>query len=97
MARPSAELLLEHIDDNMRSYAVCASAGIYAVYYRGQPISLRMTPNIETPEYPNAKYPKTSFANPGHAFNLAERLNKRFNTDEFVVMLMNPVREIREL
>jgi hypothetical protein len=28
MARPSAELLLEHIDDNMRSYAVCASAGI---------------------------------------------------------------------
>ena len=31
-------------------------------------------------------YKKTSFSNPGHAFNLAERLNKQFNTDEFCVV-----------
>ena len=38
--------------------------------------------------YPGPKYKKTSFSNPGHAFNLAERLNKQFNTDEFCVVRM---------
>jgi hypothetical protein len=27
-----------------------------------------------------------SFSNSGHAFNLAEKLNKTFNTDEFQVI-----------
>jgi hypothetical protein len=36
--------------------------------------------------YPGPKYKKTSFSNPGHAFNLAERMNKLFKTEDFVVV-----------
>ena len=96
MPRPSAEILLEDIDDSMRSYAVCVSHGVYTVLYGGQPISIRITPNIETPEYPNHKYPRTSFNNSGHAFNLAERLNQRFDTDLFTVCAMRPGRNISD-
>jgi len=36
--------------------------------------------------YPGPKYKKVSFSNSGHAFNLADRLNKKFNTDKFSVV-----------
>ena len=32
------------------------------------------------------KYKKVSFSNPGHAFNLAQRLNKIFQSDDFTVV-----------
>jgi len=35
--------------------------------------------------YPGPKYKKTSFSNPGHAHNLAKKLNDLFDTDEFSV------------
>jgi hypothetical protein len=36
--------------------------------------------------YPGPKYPKVSFSNPGHAINLAKKLNSLFSTDEFEVV-----------
>ena len=35
--------------------------------------------------YPGPKYKKVSFSNPGHARNLAKKLNSMFNTTEFKV------------
>ena len=35
-----------------------------------------------------AKYRKIAFASPGHAFNLAEWLNRQFRTTEFTVYLL---------
>ena len=32
------------------------------------------------------QYKKTSFSNPGHAHNLALKLNDMFNCDQFTVM-----------
>ena len=96
MSRPSAEIILEDIDDNMRSYAVCVSHGVYTVLYAGRPISIRVTPNLEISDYTNQKYPRTSFNNSGHAFNLAQRLNQRFCTDLFTVCVMYPGRTISE-
>lgn len=35
--------------------------------------------------YPGPKYKKVSFSNPGHAINLAKKLNKVFATEDFKV------------
>tara|TARA_A100001037_G_C15025021_1_gene578225 strand:+ start:692 stop:952 length:261 start_codon:yes stop_codon:yes gene_type:complete len=55
---------------------------IYAVYYQEKPINLR---TLNTLGRSGLKYKKVSFSNPGHAFNLAERLNKLFKTTDFEV------------
>jgi len=95
MSRHKPTILLQDIDEDYRAYEVCAADHIYAVCYQGKPFTLRMHPNIEVPLV-GPKYVKSSFTNSGHAFNLAEKLNIRFNTEEFNVMLMTPVRVLRE-
>ena len=95
MSRPRPTILLEHIDDNMRAYQVCEADAIYAVCYKGRPIKIKTQANIEI-EYPGPKYSKTSFPTPGHAFNLAERLNQRFDTTDFTVVMMTEGRKISE-
>ena len=35
--------------------------------------------------YPGPKYKKVSFSNPGHAHNLAQKLNELFNSEDFAV------------
>jgi hypothetical protein len=39
--------------------------------------------------YPGPKYKKVSFSNPGHARNLAKKLNKLFKTADFAVFKLN--------
>ena len=38
--------------------------------------------------YPGPKYKKVSFSNPGHAINLAKKLNTLFKCDKFSVVLL---------
>ena len=54
------------------------------MYYERKPINLRTLNTLVN--YPGPKYKKVSFSNSGHAFNLADRLNKKFNTDLFSVV-----------
>ena len=91
MSRPKPKILFEFVDKNYKSEQVLEANAIYAVCYSGQPINLRNL-NVMI-DYPGPKYKKCSFSNPGHAFNLAERVNKLFNTDNFAVhqMIMGPV------
>lgn len=84
MARPKPNILLEHVDKNYNSEQILEASAIYAVYYKGNPINLRTLSTLVN--YPGPKYKKISFSNSGHAFNLADRLNKQFNTDEFNVV-----------
>jgi hypothetical protein len=65
---------------------VLASEGIWAVFYDGEPINLK-TSNLLV-QYPGPKYKKVSFSNPGHAKNLARKLNTQFRTDKFTVVLL---------
>ena len=88
MSRPKPQILIEHTDKSTyKSDQVLGSEGIWAVFYDGQPINLR-SQNILV-QYPGPKYRKVSFSNPGHAINLAKKLNKQFKTDAFSVVLLN--------
>jgi hypothetical protein len=65
---------------------VLASEGVWAVFFDAKPINLK-TGNLLT-QYPGPKYKKVSFSNPGHAKNLARKLNTQFKTDKFSVVLL---------
>ena len=74
MSRPKPTVLLEHVNKtNYKSDQILNSEGIWAVFYDGQPINLK-TQNMLV-AYPGPKYKKVSFSNPGHAINLAKKLN----------------------
>lgn len=84
MSRPKPTVLLEHVDKKTyRSEQVLDADAIWAVFYQGKPFNLKSSNSITN--YPGPKYKKVSFSNPGHAFNLAKKLNEMFNTDEFAV------------
>lgn len=87
MSRPKPEIILEHVKkSNYKSEQILKADGIYAVYYDNAPINLK-TQNILV-AYPGPKYKKISFSNPGHAINLAKKLNVLFKTDKFSVVLL---------
>ena len=84
MARPKPIILLEHTDSKTyRSEQILKADAIYAVYFEGEAINLRSLNSLVN--FPGPKYKKCSFSNPGHAINLAQRLNKLFKTDKFEV------------
>jgi hypothetical protein len=93
MSRPKPNVLLEHINKtSYKSDQVLSSEGIWSVYYQGEPINLK-TQNILV-NYPGPKYKKVSFSNPGHAINLAKKLNAQFKTDKFTVVLLRQGQQI---
>lgn len=88
MSRPKPTVLLEIVDkQTYKTDQVLASEGIWSVFYKGQPINLKSSNMLIS--YPGPKYKKVSFSNPGHAINLAKKLNKKFNTEDFTVVLLN--------
>ena len=95
MARPKPTIILEHTDSKTyRSEQVLEADYIYAVYYDSRPINLRTLNSLVN--YPGPKYKKCSFSNPGHAFNLAERLNELFRTDKFAVWKLTGGEQVKE-
>jgi hypothetical protein len=84
VSRPKPKVLLEVT--NKKTYKteqVLEADAIWAVFYQGKPINLKTTSLIAQQLGP--KYKKVSFSNSGHAINLAEKLNKQFDTSEFAV------------
>lgn len=87
MSRPKPTVLLEHVNKtNYKSEQVLNSEGIWAVFYDNKPINLK-SQNVLV-NYPGPKYKKVSFSNPGHAINLAKKLNSLFKTDKFTVVIL---------
>jgi hypothetical protein len=87
MSRPKPTVLLEHVNKtSYKSDQVLNSEGIWAVFYDAKPINLK-SQNILV-NYPGPKYKKVSFSNPGHAINLAKKLNSLFKTDKFSVVIL---------
>lgn len=88
MSRPKPQVILEFTNKNTyKSEQVLASEGIWAVYHDNKPINLKSFNSLVG--YPGPKYKKVSFSNPGHAINLAKKLNTLFKTDKFSVVLLD--------
>lgn len=84
MSRPKPTILMEWTDPKTyKADQVMEADAIYAVFHKEKPINYRIE-NLLV-DYPGPKYNRVSFSNPGHAFNLAEKLNKIFNTTDFEV------------
>jgi hypothetical protein len=84
MSRPKPTVLLEIT--NKKTYKteqVLEADAIWAVFYKDKPINLKTSSIVAHQIGP--KYKKVSFSNAGHAYNLAEKLNKMFNTTDFSV------------
>jgi hypothetical protein len=92
MSRPKPQVLAELTNKQYKSEQILASAGIWAVYFDSNPINIK-TANILV-QYPGPKYKKVSFSNPGHAINLAKKLNIQFKTDKFSVILLKEGQQV---
>lgn len=87
MSRPKPQVLVELTNKTTyKTEQILASEGVWAVFFENNPINLK-TSNILV-QYPGPKYKKVSFSNPGHAINLARKLNTQFKTDKFTVVLL---------
>ncbi len=85
MSRPKPDIILENVNKKTyRSEQVLKADAIWAVFYDNKPFNLKSS-NVLT-NYPGPKYKKVSFSNPGHAHNLAKKLNDLFNTTDFTVV-----------
>ena len=85
MSRPKPTVLLDFTDrQTHKAEQVLAADAIYAVFMDDKPINLRSKHAVL--DYPGPKYKKCSFSNPGHALNLADKLNKLFKTNTFSVV-----------
>lgn len=84
MSRPKPNVILEHTNkENYKLEQILESEAIWAVFYQGKPFNLKSGSMVSS--YPGPKYKKVSFSNPGHARNLAKKLNRLFKTEEFTV------------
>jgi hypothetical protein len=94
MSRPKPAILLSHTDPKTyKAEQVLKADAIFAVFFNDQPINLR---SLATTLNAGPKYKKVSFSNSGHAFNLAEKLNKLFKTDKFTVHMLTEGARVTE-
>ena len=85
MSRPKPTVLLEFTNSvTYKCEQVLEAEAIWAVFYKNKPFNLKSSNSLTN--YPGPKYKKTSFSTPGHAHNLAKKLNEMFKTDEFTVV-----------
>lgn len=85
MSRPKPQVLLESV--NKKTYKaeqILEAEAIWAVFYKNEPFNLKSFNSLTS--YPGPKYKKVSFSNPGHAHNLAKKLNLTFGCEDFQVV-----------
>ena len=96
MARPKPKVLMSMTNPKThKSEQVLEAKAIFAVFLAGQPINLRTINSVIN--YPGPKYKRISFTSSGSAFNLADKLNKMFKTDEFQVVKLTTGEIITEI
>ena len=87
--------MLEHVNKKTyKSEQVLDAEAIWAVFFKDKPFNLKSS-NVLT-NYPGPKYKKVSFSNPGHAHNLAKKLNDLFNCEDFTVVKLTAGETVKE-
>jgi len=95
MSRPKPNILLEKVNNKTyRSEQILAAEAIWAVFHQNKPFNLKSSNALTN--YPGPKYKKTSFSNPGHAHNLAKKLNDMFNCEDFTVVKLTEGEKVAE-
>jgi hypothetical protein len=85
VSRPKPKILLEYTSKKTyKAEQVLEAEAIWAVFYKNEPFNLKSFNSLTS--YPGPKYKKVSFSNPGHAHNLAKKLNLTFGTEDFQVV-----------
>lgn len=93
MSRPKPNILLEITNKkSFKTDQILESEAVWAVFYKDRPINYKTESIIAQNAGP--KYKKISFSNPGHAFNLSEKLNKLFNCNDFSVFKLTTGQKI---
>ena len=93
MSRPKPKIILEYANkETFKVEQILESEAIWAVFYQGKPFNLKSGSLVSS--YPGPKYKKVSFSNPGHARNLAKKLNKLFKSTEFKVVKLDRGEEV---
>lgn len=93
MSRPKPKIILEHTDKSTwKSDQILEVDGIWAVLYNKEPFNLKTSNMLVS--YPGPKYKRLGFCSPGHAHNLAKKLNKQFKTDKFEVFLLSKGKKV---
>ena len=93
MSRPKPTVLLEYVNKKTyRSEQILEADAIWAVFHKDKPFNLKSSNMLIS--YPGPKYKKVSFSNPGHAINLAKKLNTKFNCEDFSVVLLDKGKKI---
>lgn len=94
MSRPKPKVILENINKKtFKSDQILEAEAIWAVFYQSKPFNLKSQNSLGG--YAGSKYKKVSFSNPGHAHNLAKKLNSLFGTKDFSVVKLTSGEEIK--
>ena len=95
MSRPKPKVILENINNKTyKSEQILEAEAIWAVFYKDKAFNLKSANALTN--YPGPKYKKTSFSNPGHAHNLATKMNSLFKTDQFTVVKLTSGETVEE-
>ena len=93
MSRPKPKVVLENTNkNNYKSDQILEAEAIWAVFYKGKPFNLKSQNSLSS--YSGSKYKKVSFSNPGHAHNLAKKLNSLFSCNDFKVYKLTTGEEL---
>ena len=95
MSRPKPTVVLENINrKTYKSEQVLEADAIWAVFYKDKPFNLKSSNTLTNT--PGPKNKKVSFSNPGHAHNLAKKLNDLFTSEDFTVVKLTSGETVKE-
>ena len=95
MSRPKPTVVLENINrKTYKSEQVLEADAIWAGFYKDKTFNLKSSNTLTN--YPGPKYKKVSFSNPGHAHNLAKKLNDLFTSEDFTVVKLTSGETVKE-